>query len=406
MRAPTAGQVSISHHDPNDFHIRSNEDVWAIVDDLELSSVRLGKTAFKHKQTEVGFNHVPEGLLQDKELRTIYRPVDHTIRDWQHTIAQDGVANTHIACLLHALHNLCGIDISRVSEFATMCHYPATHGKLDKKAFGSNRLHANTITSFSSPILTMVSVLHLFVEKFVADIVPEHFAAFTLLHHIVGILRMGPEDAMRHTGTLTQLISRHLESVVRLYGDHVKPKAHHLFHVVDGMLWIGKLLSCFVTERKHREIKRAALHVFRHIEHTVLTDVVNKSFEQILEGHELYKPCFLVNPRDAHVPGIALRKARSAVLRIGETWAGDVVITNDGIVGKVICMWTQAGDDTIYSEIDVYRCVPNDARFRCTDGAQRSFIDSATLSSTLIWYEESPGIICISLPPALLFDRV
>ena len=55
----------------------------------------------------------------------------------------------------------------------------------------------------------------------------------------------------------------------------VKPKGHHQFHIIDGMLWVGKLLSCFVTERKHKMIKRCALYIFRNLEHTVLRDVVN-----------------------------------------------------------------------------------------------------------------------------------
>ncbi len=45
-------------------------------------------------------------------------------------------------------------------------------------------------------------------------------------------------------------MSRHLEALVKLYSDAIcKPKARHLFHVVDGMLFVGKLLSCFLTER-------------------------------------------------------------------------------------------------------------------------------------------------------------
>jgi hypothetical protein len=93
---------------------------------------------------------------------------------------------------------------------------------------------------------------------------------------------------MRHVDTLQQLISKHMEAFTNLYGHDVKPKAHHLFHVVDGMRWLGKLLACFVTERKHREVKQSALHIFRHMEHTVLVDVLNKSFEQVFCANHVY----------------------------------------------------------------------------------------------------------------------
>ena len=105
----------------------------------------------------------------------------------------------------------------------------------------------------------MVPVLLLFLEQFASSIIPEHVDAFRTLYHIIGILRMGPEDAMRHTETLRILMQTYVEAIVALYGSYVKPKIHHMFHIVDAMEWTGKLLCCFVTERKHREIKAAAI---------------------------------------------------------------------------------------------------------------------------------------------------
>ena len=61
-----------------------------------------------------------------------------------------------------------------------------------------------------------------------------------------------------------------------------KPKLHHMHHVVDGMEGLGKLLSCFVCERKHKTVKYAAPHVFRHIEHTVLAHVINRQCHQFM----------------------------------------------------------------------------------------------------------------------------
>ena len=75
-------------------------------------------------------------------------------------------------------------------------------------------------------------------------------------------------------------------------------------------------MSCFVCERKHRHVKDSALHVFRHLEHTVLHDVVNTQCQQLLEGVELFKEQFLVTPRDVRdVPN--LRRSTRAVLKLG-----------------------------------------------------------------------------------------
>jgi hypothetical protein len=211
----------------------------------------------------------------DHDLRDIYKPVDHSIRDWQHTVAQDGVANTHVAAFIHRIKEKCNIATDRVQDFSQLVNYPSNIGKLDKAAFAKVRLRGDTIASFSSIMVTMVYVLHFFADIYISTKVPKEFAALTSLFHIIGILRMGPEDAMPHVDSLRTLIAKHVKEFCELYGEYCKPKMHHMFHIPDGMESLGKLLSCFVTERKHKMIKAAALHVFRHFEHTVLTDVVN-----------------------------------------------------------------------------------------------------------------------------------
>jgi hypothetical protein len=402
IRKPKAGEVGISCCDSSKFRMRSDEEIWTCIEDLKRGKLTLGIGVFKELEITTGFNHDPHGILFDDGLRSIYKPAHHTIRDWMHTVAQDGLANTHIGYAMHALKDKIGIAPERITDFAGLCNYPSKWGKLDKMAFSPKRLKEKTIKSFASTVLTMIAVFHMFMEKFVASVLPDHFEAFTLLHHIVGIFRMGCEDAMQHVDTLKLLLRKHLAALIKLYGgDDLKPKAHHLFHVIDGMEWLGKLLSCFVTERKHREVKESALHVFRHIEHTTLVDLVNKSFEQVLSGHDLYKATFLIRPAAVDVGGRAFRRSRGAVLRIGRASAEDLCITDDGAVGRIIGFW-QCGSSDIYAEIDAYECIDGDARLRSLERSHRMFIDSRTIIDTLIWVMESPAIARISLPPALL----
>ena len=407
LRVPKGNEVSISCWKPSLFKKRTNQQIWDMVDELArlkpIMERNKQKGCWKELAIVYGYNHEPQGLLSDRGLRSIYQPANHCIRDYMHTLGQDGVANTHIANVLHTLKDECNIDTDRVTEFAQNCNYPSNWGKLEKNAFAKNRLRSQTITSFASTILTMIPVLHMFLEVFIAPRISEHIEAFTLLHHIVGLLRLGPETAMQHTTTLTKLMSRHLEKVVKLYGSNVKPKAHHFFHVVDGMLWVGKLLSCFVTERKHRIIKKAALYIFRHIEHTVLTDIVNTSFEQVAEGHDLYKAVFLVNPSPMLLRGQAFHTSRSAVLPIGLVSKGDVVITSEGIVGKVASFWQANAVGPVYASISAYKCIDGDTRLRATDNPLDIVCDAREVVDALIWFWQSPAIMRVSIPPALLY---
>lgn len=405
-RAPRRGEVDCTCADRKKWQCLTDEDIWKIVDDLADLSGTMKPTPFNKICTEKGFNHVPEGILQDKTLRDIYKPANHMIRDWQHTMCQDGVANTHIFNISVVLKDQCDIDIEQVQDFSQLCHYPSNWGKLEKSAFGRQRIRAksSTIASFSSLILSMVPVLFLFMERYVASLIPDHFAAFQKLHHILGILRLGPETAMKHTETLQALMEDYLERIVNLYGGYIKPKGHHMLHIVEGMEWVGRLLCCFVTERKHRMVKACALHVFRHIEHTVLNDIVNLSIEQIMDGHDLYAEKFLICPRDIQVNGTTFRRSGRCVMHVGQVGRGDLVINNVGDVGKVISVWQTVDErNHIFFEVDAYPCINNDVRIRATTRAYRDVFGSDSIIDVLIWYEDSPGIIRLAVPPGLLF---
>jgi len=405
FRTPKAGQVSFTCWDRTKFKLRTDDEIYMIIDDLKRCSTTLAKTKFASMETDCGFNYDPHGLLFDVELRGVYKPGHHTIRDWMHTCGQDGLANTHVACAMHALADH-GIPGDRIREFADACHYPSKWGKLDKCAFSERRLKGNTITSFASIILTMVPVFHMFLEMFVATSMPEHLKAFTYLHHMVGLLRLGPEKAMLPIDSLRQLIVKHAKAMVDLYGDDtVKPKAHHMHHVIDGMQWVGKLLACFVTERKHRDVKRSALHIFRHMEHTVLVDIVNKSFQQLAEGIDLYKEAFLVRAKTAALAGQAFHRSKYAVLHIGAVQHGDIVINEQGIVGAVAEFWQQ-GDGHIFAAVDAFECIDDNPQIRAVQRSHRVFFEASTIVDSLIWVEESPAIVRVSLPPALLYAAV
>ena len=86
-------------------------------------------------------------------------------------------------------------------------------GPLDKDALCMACLRPTTIVSFASNILTMAQVFNMLLEDFAGDAMPEVAAAFTLLHQIAGILRMGPGDAVKHADAIADLMSRHLEAI-------------------------------------------------------------------------------------------------------------------------------------------------------------------------------------------------
>ncbi len=152
IRVPSDGEYGITCAAFSKLIQHSNADAFAIIDEIALAQRRISmrgysKTSVENvQQTTKGCNNDPDGLLLDMGLRRIYKPIDHTIRDWQHPMCQDGVAaNSAIAHVLHAMQDSCNVDLTEVRAFS--CLVKAC-GKLDKGAWGAKRLKAAAITSF------------------------------------------------------------------------------------------------------------------------------------------------------------------------------------------------------------------------------------------------------------------
>ena len=194
-------------------------------------------------------------------------------------------------------------------------------------------------------MLSIIPILALFLCEVVGDDashpLDDYMQCFWRLRMIVGILQLGPSNAMNHVERLRRLIQEHAELFIESYPGRETPKFHHLFHIVDNMLFLGKLLSCFVTERKHRTTKRCALFVFRCIGNTVTKEVMLSRMCQKLssESESIFSKVYLVRPRVYNFAGTVLHRASGAVLPCGSVQAGDFVWLDKNVVASVVAFW-------------------------------------------------------------------
>ena len=172
-----------------------------------------------------------------------------------------------------------------------------------------------------------------------------------------------------------------------------------MHHIIDGMEWCGKLLSCFVTERKHRTVKNAALHVMRYIEHTVLIDVVNQMCEQMVGGHDLFEKMFLVQPKECKLqPDILTSK--KAVLECGAVSHNDVIFFEDFACGRVQAFFDI--NNILFVEVGLMRQVGGDPSVRDDTSHDVVFRECAHVVDACIWHStERPGVIKVCVPPIL-----
>jgi hypothetical protein len=78
----------------------------------------------KDKEKTWGIKYNEHGLLLNRSLRNIHKPIQHYIRDWMHTFVSGGVANIHTGQVLHHLQESHNVKQDIVQTFALQCVLP------------------------------------------------------------------------------------------------------------------------------------------------------------------------------------------------------------------------------------------------------------------------------------------
>ena len=382
---------------------RTSEQIFNTYDEIAVARRTMTATPFKAFETKKGYTYVENSIMMDLPLRLIYRPKEHTIRDWQHTLACDGVGNTLIRQVIRLIEPH-GFTLQHVITFMSLVNLPHKYGKADPEQWlGKTRVLTDTIKSFSSIILNLVQMLYLFLEKYcnIAGLVDVR-RMFYLFHIYVGVLSTGPDEAPKYVEQLRR-IQTEFHELFAMLSTSFKAKLHQMYHILDGIEWLGKALSCFVTERKHRVVKAASLHVFRHIEHTVLADVLHKQCSQFAEGVDLFKERILYRP--SPLTGVeGLLRSAAAVLPCGMLHRGDIVWLRDCRCGRILNFFEF--DESIFVHVAILANIDAEPSRLDETRQSREFVDSRSVVDSCTWYYESRIEIKVVIPPLALISLV
>ena len=263
-----------------------------------------------------------------------------------HVTVSGGATNVQTGILLEELKDR-GVPTRLVNQYAVSCVIPKKYGKVSPSWLDNARMKDEYLSSFASVLLSLMPIVHAFCIDCVVvhGVMSDHVECFGLMVSILGLLSSGADDAVGHLDLLDDLIGRHHALWLNLYGARgITPKWHHMLHLAETYRRLRKVPSCFAAERKHRSAKKAALHVFRHLEYTTLADMLNQQCAQIRDDPELFQRCFLVSPqRHVELPGCILNRATAAVLECGHIHADDVLWMSNGVVAGARCCWQSAG---------------------------------------------------------------
>ena len=273
--------------DPSKFQIIKDTDVWETFDKLKADHNRLRHGAFAILERASGLNYEPHGLLADMQLRDYVAPISVTTMDWFHNFLVNGIVNVEIANFLHRCRTQLGVTYKHLNTFCTAdWRFPTnqqTHKVTDLFTSSREKASADTFKASASEVLLVFPLLREFV---VSVIQPKG----TLQQECKSLLSLFEVvDCMLHAkrGTCSDgigLMRKFMENHKAAYElELMRPKHHYAFHNCLQMLQQGSIIDCFVHERKHQVVKRAASAVKNttSFENSVLGQVLLEQTRQL-----------------------------------------------------------------------------------------------------------------------------
>ena len=385
------------------FDRATDAEVFQAVDMLRGIAVEGPRSRLERAERACGINHEPNSLLYDDSLRSIVRPISGWIRDWMHMLCVSGVANCELEQLLGVL-NRRGIHLTMITNYFSNFNLPKQHGTVSAEWFTTKRTgrageDRDGWRGFASELLVIIPIFASFLRVAVMpsadpDLV-QHIRCFLLLDKLVKLLGLGSEKAMAWIHLIEETIDKHTSLYAVLYKDVVKPKFHHLHHVVDGMRATSRLLSCWATERYHRNSKAFANRTFRNFEAALTADALNRMVVLAEEGKH-FVPEYLKSPVEAERLGVKLFLARSAVLCCGTVATGDVIMLADMRVGFVQCFAFSPGLKSV-CVIDLHKPA-SDGKYELR-ACETSVVQVDSILAPCIWCKGTTELVV--LPPVV-----
>jgi hypothetical protein len=388
----------------SEFVPSTNELFWSMIDKLKEAAA-IGKSYLDQTEKKLGVKLNPHGLWFDTKLRAagVLKPVDNYIRDPMHSLTAGGAANTGTCLLLLTLlhHHVASYD--ELQAFTELCTFPKAAGKprpgwFAKDSIDKKEVH---IKCFASELLNIMVTLMMFLKTKASDCsgLLEHIRCFVLLYKITFLIQSGPATVMQYVDVLDRLIYQHHVLWVKLYAQHtIKPKWHHTLHLTKDARKVGKMLTCFVTERKHIDTKAAAVWVFSHVEHSVSTAMINRQIHACTQCDHLYMPCTMMNATSTG----EYTMSREVASPVGRLHVSDIVFVEGAGAGRLEQFYGRGTE--IVAVVSMFTPTGDPCKW-LTAVTGVKFIEISKIVSALSYYPESGGVIIIVLPVLLLINR-
>jgi hypothetical protein len=328
-----------------EFQRMTDQDAWESMDYLDEQQPTMSKKNFAELERNIGFNHSPNGLLAQRDLRQFIRPSPATF-DLLHCFWNSGgIAPVEVGLFVQTLLSG-GMSWDQIQE-AAASGISSTHPVslssrkrlLSEPYFGSNV----GWKASGSEHMMMMPLLHLWLMQRIhgterwARLQDKCYSFQLLCERLYTLCALSWSSRSMFRDLLRSKQQAHYRQFLVAYGrEHARPKHHYALHAPDTWTDFGFCLDTKTQERKHQVLKREIessgqnLTGFeeRMLRQLLLTQVteLNGTSESI--GRILLCESTLVKPN--HWQSSTLKqnlvtwKVRNVVIQHDLLWAGTI----------------------------------------------------------------------------------
>lgn len=293
-------------YDERDLILHTKDTIFTICDKLETAKEHLGITAFREKQTEVGFNYSPHGIIFDRRTRRVVDPATSTCFDWPHSVLQGTfpIQMSQLELTFRAL----GIDLyTKLHDYMQGWAHPAQHGATTHKQVFSDDRRATMKSSktFKASMGESLSV-HAIVAHwlrcvvFSQGVLEPQCLAFMKLSEFIYLLSGATNVEGVSAAEIRACAREYLALYAAAHGPQTMiPKHHHCLHFARTLVDHGVLPQTMPLERKHKIVKsfsEAIDNTTKSWDTCVLAECTAKSLhnldhaDHLVVAKELHKP--------------------------------------------------------------------------------------------------------------------
>ena len=251
--------------DKRRFITHTRETLKEVVEFVASQSTRLNKGDFAELQTSLGINHAEHGVLSCQEVMDMFDPTQGTMFDWMHCYFVAGLYHLELNELLNELRSA-GLRQEAIHDAFQQFRWP---GYIQEKGTGVQNVFEKKksadidFKSSASEALGSYPVLRLLLTEFRETLARDHgvqpfISCFFLLCRALDLLQRTAKAEV-DPAELGQAIKKHLDMYQAVYPENTfLPKGHFALHLEMQYRAHKRLVSCWVHEARHKEIKRYA----------------------------------------------------------------------------------------------------------------------------------------------------